>query len=647
MKVNRFCMRVVAVAVGALWLLCVPASAQDLPHETSWIGNSFGGADNKWVQNYVDEIEVSPDGTLYAASEWDEAGRCTGIYKDGDVHSELLKQYDGQGGHKAWGWGTAGQSVAIDGTYIYLVNTEGDLLRFRRDKHKYVDQIAVGKAVGMAASDTTLCIVRDNGDIQVRSTSNLSLVQSFNVASARDVVFDRQGSLWILAGTQILHYDAEGNLQSGKIVDAGKPTALSIDNRGRLIVCDNGPRSQVLFYDLAAVPRMTGCFGVQGGMAAGTPGEVKAQKLFHLAGAATDAAGNLFVALSGGAWDGTILRKFAPDGKLVWELNGLHFRDSAVVDPASDGAHVYGGEEHYVMDYTRPPGKQATLRGYTYDPSTQDDARRKECSYHAAFARRVDGRLLLFETDMYTNAVEVYYFSPDNGEFAQRAYSYKRLLGGWGVWADKGGNLWECSGKQIRMTPLIGFDASGKPQYGAAQSFDGPALFDSLQRIQYFPESDTMYLAGYSPQKKEETWGIVGKVLARYDNWSKGNRQATWVLDVPHDFKPKSGPKVTMKAMAVEGDYVFLVGVETRSQVQVFRADDGSFVGYLNPGAAFGSVEVTGWVDMPNALSAFRRSNGEYLIFVEENYRNKVILYRWRPSPVGDAAGPLSAAVPQ
>jgi hypothetical protein len=47
--------------------------------------------------------------------------------------------------------------------------------------------------------------------------------------------------------------------------------------------------------------------------------------------------------------------------------------------------------------------------------------------------------------------------------------------------------------------------------------------------------------------------------------------------------------------------------------------------GYLNPGPALGGVDVTGWVDMPNALSAFRRSNGEYLVFVEEDYRNKVI----------------------
>jgi hypothetical protein len=645
MKVNRFFMRV--AAVGALWLLASPACAQDLAHETSWIGNTFGGADNKWVQNYVDEIEVSPDGVLYTASEWDEAGRCSGVYKDGDVNSELLKQYDGKGGHKAWGWGTASQAVAIDDKTIYLVNTEGDLLRFRRDNNKYIDQISVGKAVGMAASETTLCIVRDNGDIQIRTLSDLAAVRSFNVANARDVAFDKKGSLWILAGTQILHFNTEGNLLPEKIVDAGKPTALSIDHRGRLLVCDNGPRSQVLFYDLAAMPRMTGCFGVQGGIAAGTPGEVKAHKLFHLAGAATDASGNLFVALSGGAWDGTILRKFAPDGKLVWEMNGLHFLDSAVVDPDSDGAHVYAGEEHYVMDYTQPPGKQATLRGYTFDPSTQDDPRRKEGSYHAAFARRVHGKLLLFNTDMYTNAVEVYYFSPERGEFAQRGCSYKRLLGGWGVWADKSGNLWECSGKQIRMTPLTGFDASGKPLYGTAQAFDGPPLFDSLQRIEYFPESDTMYLAGYSPQKKEETWGIVGKVLARYDGWSKGNRQPVWVMDVPHDLKPKSGPKITMKAMAVQGDYVFLVGVETRSQVQVFRASDGSFVGYLNPGVAFGSAEETGWVDMPNALSAFRCANGEYLIFVEEDYRNKVILYRWRPVSPESAAGPRSADLPQ
>jgi len=44
-------------------------------YSTSWLGNSFGSVDEKWVQNEVLGFYVKPDGTCYANSYWDEEGR--------------------------------------------------------------------------------------------------------------------------------------------------------------------------------------------------------------------------------------------------------------------------------------------------------------------------------------------------------------------------------------------------------------------------------------------------------------------------------------------------------------------------------------------------------------------------------------------
>jgi hypothetical protein len=44
-----------------------------------------------------------------------------------------------------------------------------------------------------------------------------------------------------------------------------------------------------------------------------------------------------------------------------------------------------------------------------------------------------------------------------------------------------------------------------------------------------------------------------------------------------------------------------------------------------------GGVENTGWIDVLTGISAFKRSTGEYLVFVEEDYKGKVLLYRWKP----------------
>jgi len=56
---------------------------QLLRYRTAWIGNSFGGGP-KWVQNFIEGLAVTADGTVICASTWDEAGREYGFYRDGE-----------------------------------------------------------------------------------------------------------------------------------------------------------------------------------------------------------------------------------------------------------------------------------------------------------------------------------------------------------------------------------------------------------------------------------------------------------------------------------------------------------------------------------------------------------------------------------
>jgi hypothetical protein len=50
----------------------------------------------------------------------------------------------------------------------------------------------------------------------------------------------------------------------------------------------------------------------------------------------------------------------------------------------------------------------------------------------------------------------------------------------------------------------------------------------------------------------------------------------------------------------------------------------------MQPGPEVG--RASGWVDVPNGISAHRRKDGEYLVFVEEDARGKVLMYRWKPN---------------
>ena len=51
----------------------------------------------------------------------------------------------------------------------------------------------------------------------------------------------------------------------------------------------------------------------------------------------------------------------------------------------------------------------------------------------------------------------------------------------------------------------------------------------------------------------------------------------------------------------------------------------------FDPGETVGGNKNTGWMDVMTGITAHRRQDGEYLVFVEEDYKAKVLLYRWKP----------------
>jgi hypothetical protein len=79
------------------------------------------------------------------------------------------------------------------------------------------------------------------------------------------------------------------------------------------------------------------------------------------------------------------------------------------------------------------------------------------------------------------------------------------------------------------------------------------------------------------------------------------------------------------------GDYVFTGGWKERGRVFVNRLSDGTALGVVDPGLTVGGLENTGWMDILTGITAHQRANGEYLVFVEEDYKAKVLLYRWKP----------------
>ncbi len=578
------------IGLATLLGLAGASAAADLDYRVSWVGNSFSGADGRWVQNFFIHANARADGSVITWSHWDEGGHRFGIYKDGrvignrDEHANSLEARDRRG--RAW---------KIDVAYLDPKYNEFDF--------------------------EPLGIRRDGAKVEFPG----------------------------------LH----------------QPTALALANDGTLMVADSGtgPRQQVLFYDISdpAAPKLVRTFGDLGGIASGVPGVVTPRKFWGIRGVGMDADGGLYVAQSE---MGSVLRKFSGGGDLAWEVYGHFFVDVACADPATDGDDVWGIQEHYRMDYGRPPGREATWVGYSLDRHKYPNDPRgltfvKQQGEHGLTSPQVvtlEGKRFMFVGGMFaSNFINIFRF---DGEIAvpsglilqwgspiyrtDRAWpphrpegtSIWRDLDGDGdygadeyspnadrvrpgpFWVDRKGDIWMAYG--TFRYEFQGLDPKGNPIYRGdrAPAWDPPGGMKDVARAWYDADSDTLVAAEQGlDERGKPDMRHIGRVFA-CPGYRAGHRRAA-------SFIPGAGPEAA--CVAVAGDYAFTGGWKRRGRVWINRISDGREVGVLEPGPTVGGVEETGWIDVLTGITAHRRADGEYLIFAEEDFKAKALLYRWRP----------------
>ncbi len=377
---------------------------------------------------------------------------------------------------------------------------------------------------------------------------------------------------------------------------------------------------------------------------------------------------------------------------MIWEIYGLNFVDCADVDATTDGLDIYGVQEHYVMDYSKPAGRQWTLKGYTMDLDAYPQDPRLHWNQvkgpkaggnspaHSALAPQIrnflGGKFMYVSGSGYLTTVyrfngEVavpagmfstgridttwtkwppnqpasggYIWRDTNGNGAFDAAEYApATIGYTPTWPDNNGNLYGVTGNKISKWPMLGLDGNGFPMYSDATRVDSVPLssFTEIMRYRYQWETDRMYVSGYTAAKglQGTEHSKAGRVLACYPKWSGGNRTASWEVELPYDltnwpnFKWGQPGLYGPNSFTVAGDYVFVVFFQQAFNpvsTYVYNATTGAFVGDIQPGAeVLGNI---GDIDMLDGVSAYKRSNGEYLIFREDNRFAKVVMFRWRP----------------
>lgn len=509
---------------------------------------------------------------------------------------------------------------------------------------------------------------------------------------------DKRGDLWIIqrgndfpigTGTSAKYkaavkcYKTDGTFTGREITDVVNPRALGYDAaKDQLLVAENGADMNVRFYrELETRPNLATTFGEKGGIYSGSnPGLVNDPaagayaRFAGISGVGVDARGNLYV---GGGLQGTDLRMFTPEGKLGWMLSSLVFCNTYDVDPASDGADVYSTYTHVKLDLSKTqPGAEQTYVGYNWDNRKYGDPVGAGGSQSMLRRLGTDKRLFMFTTgqgDM--GDINIYRYDGEiaipaggtrehgnnlwidtngNGKAEPEENVKMTSPSSWisGFCVDSRGDMWVANspgdGSFMRHFFFKGTNAKGVPIYSGVkddgyedirfpEEGDKTNTWGMKSRLDYDAERDIM--VAYFPavaRKGEQDKTPAQYFMARYDNWSKGNRTSKWKVK---NFDPLSDPDYFMyevnpfpyrghMGMQIAGDYVFFAYLF--GEIHVFDLDTGKLVEILSMGP-----EVNGqcaWEDATMGLRAFKRKNGEYLIFTENSgWGGKNNFFRWNP----------------
>ncbi|MHB9008258.1 MAG: NHL repeat-containing protein [Limisphaerales bacterium] len=654
-----------------------------LNYSVSWIGNTFSGGDAGWVPQDVQDIFVTPDGTVYTTVGWEEHRGNIAAFQNG----ALLQQtaHWKRGGLDR----LVGETITANSNHLYFAtgksgpgDHDGKVMGTslaRRDRadlaaRKFERRVEVGVRIeGVAASEERVWAACADGRVRVFD-AELKALGDWAVPSPGEMALDDQGNLWIIdTGARVVRrFTADGQAlpQEVRLPSGVVPTDVAMTPDQRLLIADGGTNRQVRVYrHLDTAPELERTLGEPGGVFGGErPGAFGDRRFIAPIGVGADARGNLYVACGpyAGTHGGTaILQSYAPDGRLNWRILSSEWLDTVDVDRSSDATLLYGSRHRYTLDLSRPPGQQWSLAAFTVHPDKYpDDPRLKSAAVGGVWHRTIQGRSYLFMGDMNGGHLYVFRLDPlregeiavfcaqfstqerwvdlngngrqDPGETSPNPTGETR---GWFVEPD--GTVWQTTLRGgILMHPVTEILPTGVPVYGQAarRTFPMPAPFTELRRLVYDRAADALYLAGATAQARAEHWKPMGPNLVRYDGWL-GERRVAWHVVLPHEKGQGGHESYEPFDFAVEGDYVFVVyagRLPSRQlppgTVMVFTKRDRRYVGHFQPdGIRTGTVPMDALQDMVHSLNVFRRANGEYLVFIEDDGYTKNVMYRWTP----------------
>ncbi len=642
-------------ALAAFVLLLAFAPESHAQNTTDWVANTFG-TDAAHVGNAARSMWVAPEGTIYTASLWDEDAGGLAIYRNGQTIGSMGLHNEFQG--SAITGNATSIFVALQAAPPFGSGAVGRYDRTAQTRNLVIPVSATTTekradvVTGLATSGSLLYASDFPGNrVRVFTTDGV-WQRDINVAGPGALAVDGAGNLWVAqqsAGT-ILEFNSAGAPVNAIQMSAGaRPSALYFDaSTGQLMVGDQGPDMNIKIYTIGGAPVQVGTFGIQGGYldsTAGIKGQVGDKRFTRVVGIGKDSTGTLYVLNNpwGGTWDlgrngNTDIHAYDPAGTLLWKLQALNFEGNGAPDPGTDGANFYGG----FNIYTGTAG--GTFVANTVDPIDYpsdprlniNDFQRGE---HFAQVATVGANRILVAAGQNPPIFYFFHFNAANGyiaipdatlpgpAFNATPTATVQITGGFCL--DSNGNVWAGPERtnRIYFYPLAGFDADGKPSWGAGFAYATPRSIQPLVRIIYLPESDTMILTQGIIGSTD--WTSIGTRVEVYHGWRAGNQTS------PNPVINIASPNP--KSITASGNYLFVGYVHTVPNIDAFNLTTGNVDTTLIDSSP-STVYVGNDVDSMYGLRSFLRSSGEYVVTKDNSNGSSIVVYRWTPGATGAVA---------
>ncbi|WP_236002446.1 YncE family protein [Paraburkholderia elongata] len=641
-------MKRICAAFLAVMLSATIASECQGQYTTDWIANTFG-TNVTHVGNAARSMWVAPEGTIYTASMWDENEGGIAIYKSGLNAGSLGAHGEPQGSAitgnatKLWAprqWGR------VNGVY-----SSGLVIRYDRVTGAFDQNIQVSCDTTERRADVITGIATwshfwmasDNPCARMRLYDiNGTWLRDIAVTDPGALAFDRNGNILVAQEAEgtVLQVSQTGTILHTLTLPAGEvPHALYFDPTTQYLwIGDAGPDQNAKIYDTRTWT-LKSTFGVKGGYldtTTGTKGQVGSLRFARIDGIGKDSAGNLYILSQpwGGSWDhgrtgGTDLYAYSPTGKLLYNLRALNFEAIAAPDPATDATLFYSG----VNIYSGTGSADWKFVANTVDPFTYPSDPRLDVTYrgrglHFGMIASAGTNRVLVATDQNPDGFYFFHFDAAQGYTAVpdgvlpgTLFNATALVRN-GFCLDSRGDVWAGLDKTNRIWhwPLTGFDANGKPSWGAPVTVPVPASIGDLSRIIYLPESDTMILGQRITGSTD--WTGIGTRVEVYHGWLAGNTTNPNPVITLTSANPKS--------LTAAGNYLFVGYVHTVPNIDAFNLTTGRLDNtFINSNPS--NVYVGNDVDSMYGLRSYLRSTGEYVV-TKDNYNgSSIVVYRWTP----------------